>query len=362
MTTPPRPWTLIAELTYSCPLRCAYCSNPVTHSRPGSALATAAWRRVLREAEELGVVQAHFTGGEPLLFADLEQLVAEAHGLELYTSLVTSGVPLARTRLAALARAGLEHVQLSFQSTRADTARRLAGVDKLEQKLQVARWVKEMGLSLTVNVVLTRHNIAEVDELIALAEALAPDRLELANAQYLGWALLNREQLLPSADSLNRARSLARQARERLSSKLDVSIVLPDYHAGAPRACMDGWANRYLVITPDGRLLPCHAAHSIPGLVFDDVRSAPLAELWASSPALNLFRGDDWMPEPCASCDRKHHDHGGCRCQAFQLTGDARATDPACELAPAHSLVRHARARAGVAGSAALQLRRPPAS
>jgi pyrroloquinoline quinone biosynthesis protein E len=356
----PRPWTLIAELTYACALRCAYCSNPVSQVSRGSMLSIEDWQRLLREAEALGVVQVHFTGGEPLLYRELEPLVAQAGSLGLYSTLVTSGVPLQRERLAALAAAGLEHVQLSLASARSETARLLTGVDELEQKLKVAGWVKQLGISLTLNVVLTRQNIDQTEALIALAEQLEPDRLELAHAQYLGWALLNRDQLLPSAESIERVRALASHARARLRGRIDVVVVLPDYHAGVVRACMDGWASRYLVVTPDGRLLPCHAAHVLRELSFDDVRSAPLAELWQSSPALNVFRGNSWMQEPCASCPSRFQDFGGCRCQAYALTGDAAATDPACHLAPSHELVRQARRR--VNAPALLQLRRPPHS
>jgi pyrroloquinoline quinone biosynthesis protein E len=353
-----RPWTLIAELTYACPLRCAYCSNPVQRGSRGRPLMCDDWRRLLREAEALGVVQVHFTGGEPLLYGELEPLVAEANSLGLYTTLVTSGVPLRRERLAALATAGLEHVQLSLASAHSETARLLTGVDQIEQKLSVARWVKELGLSLTLNVVLTRQNIDQTGDLIALAEELEPDRLELANVQYLGWALVNRAQLLPSAESIAKVRALANQARARWRDRIDVVVVLPDYHAGVARACMDGWASRYLVVTPDGQLLPCHAAHVLRELTFDDVRSAPLAELWARSPALEKFRGDSWMKEPCASCAHKRQDFGGCRCQAYALTGDAAATDPACRLAPLHGLVRAAHQPASQ--PAPLQLRRLP--
>lgn len=358
----PRPWTLIAELTYACPLRCVYCSNPVAISAGGDAMSLQDWRTTLRQAEELGVVQVHFSGGEPLLFRGLAELVAEARELGLYSTLVTSGVPLERARLVRLADAGLEHVQLSLQSTSASVARALAGHDCLESKLDVARWVKQLGMALTLNVVVTRQNVEQVPELIELAERMRCQRLELANAQYLGWALVNRDGLLPSRAQLAGARQAARAARERLQGTLDVVFVLPDYYSGRPRACMEGWANRYVVVTPDGRLLPCHAAHVIADLQFDDVRQAPLSELWARSPALQRFRGDAWMSAPCRRCPSRRHDFGGCRCQAHQLLGDAGAPDPACELTPAHALVRRARQSANGAGSAPVPLepRRPP--
>jgi PqqA peptide cyclase len=342
----PRPFTLVAELTYRCPLRCGYCSNPVSVEQRAAELRVADWQRVLREAEALGVVHVHFTGGEPLLYPELETLVATARSADLYVNLITSGVPATRQRLQALRDAGLEHVQLSFQATTPELSRRIAGVAALRQKLDVARWVRELGLALTINVVLHRQNAHELPALLELAESLDPSRIEIANAQYLGWALANRAALLPSSAQLEQARELVKAARLRLRGKIDLLFVLPDYYAGRPRACMQGWAERYLVVTPDGLLLPCHAARDVGGLKFDDVRSAPLAELWASSPALRRFRGDDWLPDPCRSCDDRHRDFGGCRCQAFRLTGDAAAPDPACQLTPAHELVRAARRQA----------------
>jgi len=355
----PRPWTLIAELTYACPLRCAYCSNPLELNGPSTPLGTADWRRVLGEAQALGVMQAHFTGGEPLLYPDLGPLVGDARSLGLYTTLVTSGIPLDRARLQTLAERGLEHVQLSIQALEPETSRAVCGRDALAHKLRVATWVKELGMSLTLNVVVSRLNIHELPQLIELAERIEPDRLELAHAQYLGWALRNRDRLLPSAESLAQARAVTREAQARLGGRFEISAVLPDYHAGRPRACMDGWARSYLVVTPFGKLLPCHAAHALP-LDFDDVRSAPLAELWERSPALQQYRGTDWMQEPCASCSERDRDAAGCRCQAFELTGDASAPDPACRLTPAHHLVRAARERAENPEPSALQLRRPP--
>lgn len=357
----PRLLTLVAELTYRCQLRCAYCSNPVQIEQGGPALSTSDWLGVIEQGAELGALQIHFTGGEPLLFADLVLLVRRAREKQLYTNLITSAVPLSRARLVELQSAGLDHVQLSFQAASAESCRRIAGVEANQQKLQVARWVAELGIALTINLVLHRENLAELPRLLELAESLEPHRIELANAQYLGWALLNRDRLLPTAAQLEYARQLALAARERLRGTTDVSFVLPDYYAGRPRACMQGWGRSYLVVTPDGLLLPCQAARDLPGLHFDDVRSAPLSELWLDSSALNAFRGDTWHQEPCRSCDQREKDFGGCRCQAFQLTGEAAAPDPACQLTPSHQLIRAARARAEVAAvSAPLLLRRAP--
>ncbi len=357
----PRLLTLVAELTYGCKLRCAYCSNPVQTAQRAPALGTQDWLRVIDQAEELGALHVHFSGGEPLLFEELEQLVRRARERELYTNLITSGVPLSRERLRSLVGAGLDHVQVSFQAASPAGNLRIAGVDATAQKLRVARWVKELDIPLTVNLVLHRENIGELEQLLALAESLEPYRIELANAQYLGWALRNRDRLLPSAEQLQAARQLATAARERLAGKTDVLFVLPDYYADRPRACMQGWAQSYVVVTPDGLLLPCQAARDLPGLRFDDVRSAPLAELWAHSSALQRFRGTDWLPQPCRGCAERERDFGGCRCQAFALTGDVTATDPACSVTPSHQLVRAARARAAAsAGVEPLELRRAP--
>jgi pyrroloquinoline quinone biosynthesis protein E len=338
-----RPYTLVAELTYRCPLRCVYCSNPLDWARHGEGLATEDWQRIFREAEELGVVQLNLTGGEPLLRRDLEALVEEARRLDLYTNLITSGIPLTRERLAGLKARGLDNVQVSIQDVAAPASDRIAGLPSFDRKLEVARWVKELGLPLTLNTVLHRENLDRVEEVIGLAEALAADRLELANTQYLGWALVNRAALLPTAEQLDRAREIARAARRRLQGRMEVLFVTPDYYAAFPKACMDGWGRRFIVVAPDGLILPCHAARTLPGLVFDNAKDRPLAEIWHASAGFGAFRGEAWMPEPCRSCDRRALDFGGCRCQAFHLTGDAAATDPVCPLAPDHGLVADAR-------------------
>jgi pyrroloquinoline quinone biosynthesis protein E len=343
MTDAPRPYTLVAELTYRCPLRCVYCSNPLDFDRHRDALDTADWLRVFREAEALGVVQLNLTGGEPLLRRDLEALVEGARALDLYTNLITSGIPLTRERLGELKRRGLDNVQVSIQDVTAAAADRIAGLRSFERKLEVARWVKELGLPLTLNTVLHRDNLERVAEIVALAESLAVDRLELANTQYLGWALVNRDALLPTPEQLDRAREIARAARARLQGRMEVLFVTPDYYAAFPKACMDGWGRRFIVVAPDGLVLPCHAAHTLPGLVFDSARDRSLADIWQRSAGFEAFRGEAWMPEPCRTCERRALDFGGCRCQAFHLTGNAAATDPVCPLAPDHALVTEAR-------------------
>jgi pyrroloquinoline quinone biosynthesis protein E len=348
--TSPRPYTLVAELTYRCPLRCVYCSNPLDYARHGDELDTATWRRVLAEAEALGVVQVNLTGGEPLVRADLEALVEEARRLDLYTNLITSGIPLTRARLQRLRDLGLDSVQVSIQDVQAAPSDRIAGLPSFARKLEAARWVKELGLPLTLNTVLHRDNVDRADAVVALAEELGADRLELANTQYLGWALLNRAALLPAREQLARARTVAADARRRLRGRMEILFVTPDYYADRPKACMDGWGRRFIVVSPDGLALPCHAAHTLPGLVFDNVRARPLGEIWEGSSAFGVFRGDAWMPEPCRSCDQRAVDFGGCRCQAYHLTGDAAATDPVCPLSPDHALIEAARAGAGGEG------------
>jgi PqqA peptide cyclase len=338
------PYTLVAELTHRCPLACPYCSNPKELVRRHDELSTEEWLRVIDEAADLGVMQVHLTGGEPLARADLEAIAQQAHRRGLYVSLVTSGLPLERGRLEGLA-SSLDHVQLSVQDTDVVSSDRLAGTVSHAHKMRVAGWVKALGLPLTVNVVLHRLNLERVGEVVEMAERLGADRLELASVQLVSWALENAEALLPTRAQIEHARTVAREARERLAGTMAVVFVLPDWHADRPRACMDGWGRRFVVVAPDGAVLPCHAARGLP-LSFESVRDGSLARIWRDGEALNAFRGEGWMPEPCKSCDRRAIDFGGCRCQAFALTGDARATDPACSLAPQHSKVTDARARA----------------
>lgn len=338
-----RPYTLVAELTYKCPLRCPYCANPTSYRAHSDELSTEVWCEVFDQARELGVLQLHLTGGEPLARRDLEQLVAHARTRELYINLVTSGIPLTRERLQALRDAGLDNVQVSIQDALAASADQIAGYPGFEQKLEVMRWVKQLGLPLTMNVVLHRQNLGSVAALIALAEQLGADRLELANTQYLGWALRNRDALMPSREALGEAHAIARAAAERLRGKMEVLFVIPDYYARHPRPCMDGWARRFVHIMPNGIVLPCHAAIELPGLAHERVPERSLAAIWRDSPAFNAFRGDAWMSDPCQTCEHKERDFGGCRCQALMLTGDASATDPACSRSPQHELVTLAR-------------------
>jgi PqqA peptide cyclase len=359
MSDSARPYTMVAELTYRCPLRCVYCSNPLDYGRHRDELDTETWLRVLGEAEELGVVQLNLTGGEPLVRDDLEAIIGEARRLDLYTNLITSGIPLRRERLTRFRELGLDNVQISVQDTEAGGSDRIAGRRSFDRKLVIAGWVKELGFPLTLNTVLHRENLDHVADIVALAEKLGADRLELANTQYLGWALPNRAALLPTQAQLTRAREVAAEARRRLRGRMEVLFVTPDYYTDLPKACMDGWGRRFIVLSPHGLVLPCHAAHTLPGLPFDSVRDKPLAEIWAESAGFNAFRGEGWMPEPCRSCDRRGTDFGGCRCQAFHLTGNAAATDPTCHLSPDHGLIETARLTATAASPAPFIYRTP---
>ena len=338
------PYTLVAELTHRCALACPYCSNPRALTPGHDELTTAEWMRVVDDAASLGVMQVHLSGGEPLARGDLEAIATRAHERDLYVNLVTSGVPVERARLERLA-ASIDHVQLSVQDAEPAASDRIAGIAAFDQKMRVAAWVKELGLPMTLNVVLHRQNIDRVADVVAMAERLRVDRLELANVQLVSWALDNRAALLPTHDQIERARSVSAAAKLRLGGRMQIVFVLPDWHAGRPRACMDGWARRFIVVAPDGAVLPCHAARALP-LAFETVRSRPLADVWETGEALRTYRGEAWMPEPCKSCDRRTEDFGGCRCQAFELTGDAGATDPACPLSAEHAVVLAARAEA----------------
>ena len=335
------PLWLLAELTYQCPLRCPYCSNPLGlgEARFRDELTTEEWCRVLREAQALGVLQLGLSGGEPLLRSDLETLVECGHALGLYQTLVTSGYRLTPARLAALRTAGLDHVQLSIQDADPGLADRIAGASAHTGKLAAARAVRELGVPLTLNVVLHRHNLGHVGALIRLAAELGADRLELANTQYYGWARLNRAALLPTQDQLAGAWAVVQAERERLRHRLEIVWVIADYHEAFPKPCMGGWGRRYLTVTPGGEVWPCHAAGAITTLAFPNVRAHPLVWIWRESEAFARFRGESWMSEPCRSCPRRATDFAGCRCQAFLVTGDASLTDPACSLSPHRPLI-----------------------
>jgi pyrroloquinoline quinone biosynthesis protein E len=345
--TVPRPYNLVAELTYRCPLRCVYCSNPLGFRDVGDALDAAAWSRVFREAAELGCVHVGLTGGEPTARRDLPEIVAGAAAAGLYPHLVTAGTPIRPDGLAALVAAGLRSVQLSVQDAIAAESNRIAGAPAFERKLEFARAVVALGLPLSLNVVLHRHNLARVGELVELARRLGAHRLELAHAQYYGFALENRAALLPTRTQVEAAARAVARERVRPGTP-EILLVLPDYLADRPKPCMGGWGRRIAVVNPAGLVLPCHAAAELPGLVFHSVLERPFAACWLDAPGMNAFRGEAWMLEPCRSCPERARDFGGCRCQAFRLAGDPAATDPACALSPRHAAVEAARAEAAV--------------
>jgi PqqA peptide cyclase len=344
MTQRSNPLALIAEITHRCPLHCVYCSNPLELISRPEELATADWLRVFREASALGVLHLHLTGGEPLSRPDLAAMIEGARKSRLYTNLITSGIGLSLERLTQLVESGLDHIQLSFQDSGEDQANWIAGARAHAHKLELAGWIRDLRppIAFTTNLVVHRQNIGHLEEMIAALEALHPDRMEIAHAQYYGWALQNRSALLPTRAQLDRAVAVVAAAEERQRGKVRIDMVIPDYHARFPKACMGGWGRQLLLIDPAGRALPCHAAGVIPGMRFDNVREHTLDWIWQNSDAFQKFRGEDWMPEPCRSCDRRQEDFGGCRCQAFLLTGDASATDPVCELAPLHHIVEDA--------------------
>lgn len=334
------PMSVMFELTHRCPLQCPYCSNPLELERASNELDTGNLLRVLDEATDLGVLQVHFSGGEPLSRSDLAQIVAHARRRALYTNIDTSGVLLDDDAMAELKDAGIDHLQISFQDVDEEGCNRVAHFpDAFRLKLAAARRVAAAGLPLTLNFVVYRDNIARVPQMIELGLELGAQRIEIANVQYYGWGLVNRARLLPTREELERATAIVEAARLRLKGRLRIDYVVPDYYAKRPKACMGGWAQRLINISPSGKALPCHAAETLPGFAFWNVREHSLADIWYHSEAFLRFRGTDWMPEPCRSCERREIDWGGCRCQAFALTGDAARTDPACVLAPDHAVM-----------------------
>ena len=330
---------MLAELTHRCPLQCPYCSNPVDLRRRTEELATEEWIDVLHQAAALGVLQIHLSGGEPTARKDLEQIIEAARAAELYTNLITSGVLLTRERLTRLVAAGLDHLQLSIQDSNGANADRIANYRGHARKLALAGWVREAGLPLTVNAVVHRQNLRNLQEIIDLASHLGAHRLEIANVQYYGWALKNRQALMPTPEQVQTATAVAEAARETHRGRMVIDYVVPDYYARRPKRCMDGWGNQFFAVSPNGRVLPCHAAETITGMTFSSVRERQLAWIWAHDEAFNRFRGVEWMSEPCRSCEYRERDLGGCRCQAFALAGDAALTDPVCELSPQHARV-----------------------
>jgi pyrroloquinoline quinone biosynthesis protein E len=334
MSTQSNPLALIAELTHRCPLHCVYCSNPLELTARITELPTDAWVRVFQQAAQLGVLQADFTGGEPLARTDLLDLVRAARDAGLYVNLITSGMPLDEAKLTALVEAGLDHLQLSFQGANQDTAEEISGTKSHTQKLRVLEWLKHVRVAVTLNFVIHRRNIDQIDEMLKIAESSSATRIEFANVQYYGWGFANRDSLLPARAQLDRSLATIKAAEERLRGKIRIESVVPDYYAKYPKPCMGGWGRKLMLITPSGEALPCHAARIIPGLQFANVKDQNLTEIWRSNEAFQKFRGESWMQDPCKTCDRREIDFGGCRCQALLLTADAAATDPVCTLSP----------------------------
>lgn len=339
MSVPP-PIAMLAELTHRCPLSCPYCSNPVELSRKESELDTDTWASAFRQAAELGVLQLHLSGGEPASRRDLEELTGAASSAGLYTNLITSGIGLTPRRLDRLEDVGLDHIQLSLQGTYAELADRIGGYrGGFDRKMAVAQEIRKRGIPLTLNAVMHRQNLDDLDRTIEMAVEIGARRLEVACVQFHGWALQNRAALLPTREQTEAAKDKVAEAARRLRGVLAFDFVPPDYYADYPKACMGGWGSAGLNIAPDGTVLPCHVAQTIPHLSFENVRDTPLREIWYNSSAFNAYRGTSWMPEPCNSCERKEIDFGGCRCQALAIAGDATATDPVCSKSPMHDRV-----------------------
>jgi pyrroloquinoline quinone biosynthesis protein E len=326
-------------LTYRCPLKCLYCSNPLDFAKSSSELSTEEWKQIFTEAADLGIVQLHFSGGEPTLREDLAELVQHANSLGCYTNLITGGTLLNEARLRAYAKAGLKHVQLSLQGATRETSESVAGIRSYARKIKAALMITAAGFPLTLNVVLHRLNLHEIPELIEMALQLGAIRLELANTQFYGWGKLNEGTLMPSSSAYGQAIEMVLEIIPRYQERMQIVFVPNDYLNGNAKACMGGWGRSYMCINPAGEVLPCHAAKVIPGLHFDRVRKGELRNIWRQSVAMNMFRGDAWMREPCRSCAKKNIDFGGCRCQAFMISGDAAETDPACSLSTLHQLL-----------------------
>ena len=331
-----KPLWLLAELTYRCPLQCPYCSNPVDIARYTEELSTADWFKVLQQARGMGATQLGFSGGEPLVRKDLEDLIAEARRLGYYTNLITSGVGMDENRVQAFKEAGLDHIQISFQASNEELNNYIAGTRSFAHKTAMARSVKKHGYPMVLNIVLHRHNIDQIRDILDMTVDLQADYVELASTQYYGWSRINVDQLLPTREQLQNAEAVAREYQEKMKGKMKVIYVIPDYFENRPKACMNGWGAVFLTIAPDGSTLPCHAAAQLPGLDFPNVRDHDIEWIWNDSPAFNAFRGFDWMKEPCRSCPEKEKDFGGCRCQAYMMTGDPCNADPVCDKSPYH--------------------------
>ena len=331
-----QPLWLLAELTYRCPLQCPYCSNPVEMAKYKNELSTEDWIRVMQQSRKMGATQLGFSGGEPLVRKDLEILIKEARSLGYYTNLITSGVGMDESRIVAFKEAGLDHIQISFQASNEELNNYIGGTKSFQHKYEMARLVKKYEYPMVLNIVLHRKNVSQIKDILDMTVDLNADYVELASTQYYGWSRVNIDQLLPTKEQLMHAESIAREYQEKMKDKMKIIYVIPDYFENRPKKCMNGWGNIFLTIAPDGSALPCHAAGQLPGLQFPNVRDHNVDWIWNDSPDFNKFRGTSWMKEPCSSCDEKHKDLGGCRCQAYMLTGDATNADPVCDKSPFH--------------------------
>ncbi len=339
----PKPFWLLAEITYRCPLHCAFCYNPTDYAHhTKNELGTAGWIQTLRDARKMGALQLGISGGEPLLRGDIEEIVAEAGSLGYYSNLITSGVGLTEKRIAEFKRGGLDHIQLSMHDITKEINNFITDTNTFELKKKVAAMIKDYGYPMVLNVVIHRYNIEHIGEILEMAEALGADYVELANTQYYGWSLLNRAQLMPTREQLDKAEKITNRFRDRVGNKMRVFFVVPDYYADRPKKCMNGWGEVFMIVTADGTVLPCHSARVLPGLEFPSVRDRDLEWIWNESPAFNKYRGDAWMKEPCRTCPEKEKDLGGCRCQTYLLTGDAEGADPVCALSPTHHVILEA--------------------
>ena len=339
----PKPFWLLAEITYRCPLHCAFCYNPtdyVTHTQ--NELSTEQWIKVLRDARKMGALQLGISGGEPLMRDDIEEIVAEAGSLGYYSNLITSGVGLTEKRIAEFKRGGLDHIQLSMHDITKEINNFITDTNTFELKKKVAAMIKEYDYPMVLNVVIHRYNIEHIGEILDMAEQIGANYVELANTQYYGWSMLNRAQLMTTKEQLEKAEAITNKFRERVGNKMKVFFVVPDYYADRPKKCMNGWGEVFMIVTANGDVLPCHSARTLPHLDFPNVRDAGLEWIWNESPAFNKYRGDDWMLEPCRSCPEKEKDLGGCRCQTYLLTGDAEMADPVCSKSPKHDLILQA--------------------
>ena len=338
-----QPLWLLAEVTYRCPLHCAFCYNPTDYDKhTKNELSTEEWIKALREARKMGAIQLGISGGEPLLRDDIEEIVAEAHKLGYYSNLITSGVGLTEKRIQAFKEGGLDHIQLSMHDITEEINNFITNTKTFELKKKVAAMIKGHGYPMVLNVVIHRYNIGHVDKILEMAEALGADYVELANTQYYGWSLVNRSQLMPTREQLAEAERMTNAFRERVGNKMKVFFVIPDYFSDRPKKCMNGWGEVFMIVTANGDVLPCHSARSLPGLSFPNVREHGLEWAWNESPAFNKYRGMDWLKEPCRSCDEKENDLGGCRCQSYLLSGDAEAADPVCTKSPHRHLIDEA--------------------